>query len=163
MELDSKTAALMNFAGFALAHGVGGVATGRTLCTMALVQSSREQGLTQYPGPIGASVVQAKAATEAVDDLQRRAIIFDGIVTVGGEQVSAVVVEAAWKDHLGRPLVVLQPYSCSAGGEGFTVHGEPLIATAPNEEVATAQREAVMEGARTHDEAYAVWMRALES
>ena len=163
MELDSKTAALMNFAGFALAHGVGGASAGKTLCTMALVQSSREQGLTQYPGPVGASVAQAKASTEAVDDMQRRAIIFDGLVTIGGREQSAVVVEAAWKDHLTRPLVVLQPYSCSPGGADFVVLGEPLIATAPDEEVATAQREAVMEGARTHDEAYAVWMKALDS
>ena len=90
MELDAKTAALMNFAGFALAHGVGGVSSGKTLCTMALVQCQKEQGLSQYPGPIGASVAQAKAATEGLDDLQRRAIIYDGLVTVGGAESSAV-------------------------------------------------------------------------
>ena len=162
MELDAKTAALMNFAGFALAHGVGGVSSGQTLCTMALVQCAKEQGLTQYPGPIGQSVVQAKEATGGLDDLQRRAIIFDGVVTVGGVEGSAVVVEAAWKDHLTRPLVVIQRYTCSADGEDFVVVGEPLVATAPDDEVQAAQREAIMEGARTHDEAYAVWMKALE-
>ena len=162
MELDAKTAALMNFAGFALAHGVGGASAGNTLCTMALVQCAKEQGLTQYPGPIGQSVAQAKEATGGLDDLQRRAIIFDGVVTVGGEESSAVVVEAAWKDHLTRPLVVIQRYRSAAGGSDFAVVGEPMIATAPDEEVEVAQREAIMEGARTHDEAFAVWMKALE-
>jgi hypothetical protein len=162
MELDAKTAALMNFAGFALAHGVGGVSSGKTLCTMALVQCQKEQGLSQYPGPVGQSVAQAKAATEGLDDLQRRAIIFDGMVTVGGTESSAVVVEAAWKDHLTRPLVVIQRYRSSPSGTDFAVVGEPMIATAPDDEVEIAQREAVMEGARTHDEAFAVWMKALE-
>jgi hypothetical protein len=162
MELDDKTAALMNFAGFALAHGVGGASGGKTLCTMALVQCQKEQGLSQYPGPIGASVAQAKAATEGLDDLQRRAIIYDGLVTVGGAESSAVIVEAAWKDHLTRPLVVLQRYRCAPGGADFTVIGEPMVATAPDDVVEVAQREAIMEGARTHDEAYAVWMKALE-
>jgi hypothetical protein len=162
MELDAKTADLMNFAGFALAHGVGGAAGGQTLCTMALVQCQKEQGLSQYPGPIGASVAQAKAATEGVDDLQRRAIIFDGLVTVGGAESSAVIVEAAWRDHLNRPLVVIQRYRCSPGGADFAVVGAPMIATAPDDVVEAAQREAIMEGARTHDEAFAVWMKALE-
>ena len=72
------------------------------------------------------------------------------------------MVEAAWKDHLTRPLVVIQRYTCSPDGEDFVVIGAPLVATAPDDEVQAAQREAIMEGARTHDEAYAVWMKALE-
>ena len=36
------------------------------------------------------------------------------------------------------------------------------MTTAPDDDVEAAQREAIMEGARTHDEAYAVWMKALE-
>ena len=87
MELDAKTAALMNFAGFALAHGVGGVSSGQTLCTMALVQCAKEQGLTQYPGPIGQSVA-------------RRKRLQAGSMTYSGER-SSLMVSSRWEVSKG--------------------------------------------------------------
>lgn len=162
MQLDEQTARLMNFAGFALAHGVGGVSSGDTLCTMALIQRQTEQGLTQFPGPIGESVAQAKSTLSGMDDLLRCAIVYDAVVMVEGAESTAVVVEASWKDHLDQPTVALQRYRSAGGGEGFAVVGEPLFATAETDQEEVLLREALMEGARSHDEAFAVWMKATE-
>ena len=162
MNLDEKTARLMNFAGFALAHGVGGVSGGDTLCTMALVERAAEQGLTQFPGNIAESVGQAKQALAGMDDLLRAAIVFDAVVNVGSEESPAVVVEAAWKDDLDNPTVALIRYRSPKGGGTFSVVGEPLFAAAESDEVEVLLREALMEGARSHQEAFEVWMKASE-
>ena len=171
MNLDERTARLMNFAGFAMAHGIGGVSSGETLCTLAIIERegldkegkvSLERKLGQFPGKIEASVAQARAALVGDEGVIRAAIIYDGVVDLNGAQSSAVVVEAAWKDHLDSPTVAILRYESISDGGSFSVVGEPLFATAESDEVEGLLREALMEGARSHDEAFGVWMRASE-
>ena len=171
MNLDERTARLMNFAGFAMAHGIGGVSSGETLCTLAIVEREGldkegkmrlERKLGQFPGKIDASVAQARSALADDEGLVRAAIIYDGVVTVGDAESAAVVVETAWKDHLDSPTVALLRYKSISEGGSFRVLGEPLFASAESDEVEVLLREALMEGARSHDEAFGVWMRASE-
>jgi hypothetical protein len=143
-------------AGFALAHALGSIQFGGTLCTMAaVVQSDGQRALYRYPAPtISESLTNAhEHLSGQIDHGARGALVYDGFVTTpDGKRSDALVVEmlgpgAARQGRFAQAYRPARRLGLPIVGRRIAVLGAPIIDEAlehPDPETA------IIDGAQDH-------------
>jgi hypothetical protein len=105
------TPALRN-AGFALAHGIGSIELGGTLCTLALSVIEGRRAMFRYEArSVDESVAVARShLADQIADGSYAALVYDGFVTtIERKRTDALIVEVLGPHGLPMGLVA-QPY-----------------------------------------------------
>ena len=99
-QLRPPTQAQFRTAGFALAHALGSVEGGETLCTLAIVRRGEIIELVRYEAPTGpASVLGAhKDLSTRVGAGAHAALVYDGYATIDDVRRDAMIVELIGPD-----------------------------------------------------------------
>ena len=115
MNLDGDPAAVseahLSLAGFALAHALGSIDGGGTLCTLAIVEREGERELVRYEADsIPESIVLANRDIAArIGSAGRAALVYDGYVTIERVRHDALLVDLVLPGG-AAVATLMQPY-----------------------------------------------------
>jgi hypothetical protein len=141
---------VLRTAGYALAHALGSVRLGGTLCTLAIIQSRDSFTLGRYEAPtIPVSVSIAIAhLTEELADGEWAALVYDGFVTIPGrDRTDAMMAEVILPGGViaGRITQAYRParrFGLPIVGQRLRAVGEPIADPALGGDRAIAAIEA---------------------
>lgn len=149
--------ALLQLAGFALAHAAWSVEDGETLCTLAMIdrEGREERELLRFEAPsIPISVEMAHAELASLRGGDRGVLVFDGYITPeGGERTDALLAQLLHPGPAIRGLAILAYRAAKPSrlpfvkAKGFGLVGRPYVDDAIDEPDAD---EVLLEGFREH-------------
>ncbi len=153
--MSTDLAPALRTAGFALAHAIGSIRFGGTLCTLAIFENDGERILVRYEAEnIPASVANAHAHLgEVIGESGHGVLVYDGFMTpANGERSDALIVEilgpkGEQKGHFIQGYRPARRFGLPIVGRGCTVLGAPFIDESIEDDNA---QEVIYDGVRDH-------------
>ncbi len=146
-------------AGYYAAQAVELVARGETLVPMVARERGDERALRTFDeGDLKVRAAEAKLALQGNAEHAERAVsIVDGYVTLQGERVDALIIDAI--DFVGGPLQlqVILPYRHAEKPGGFAVHRPKFAVHRGFTGDVGAFGRAFLAGAAGHETATPIW------
>lgn len=151
-------------AGFALGHAAWSASDlpkGELLVPLALVVHGDDRQLQRFEAPTQEqAIAKAQAAmAEATEEADAWAFAHEGLVTLDGQKVDALVANC-WAKGMTAAATFIQPFEPYATRQQFRMIGEPFMLVGgrmPAPEAAEPTIRKLLEGVRSHPKAGPLW------